>query len=323
MDPSPEDLDQVPDEVDIDGVYLMPINNPTGRTLPPEQMRAFVDAVLDRWPGAVVILDSVYVRLHPDHRRLLSWYLEDPRYADVVLFIDSLSKTHGVTGLRSGAILTRSSTPLDGIVRYAQNVMAGPSNAMQAATASLLASFLSGDDELVEHRIRLQMRIGRHLQRRRRLLLSDAFERYQELFDSEQPLLPDPKGFDWEGSMYAVPRLSEHCRKLGGEFDVSFAHRFLLSRDRDRWRTPRGFLPESQPRAPRVGGQRRLTAPRRVSGGHPQVRAPLLRHDSTPALKLASRPMLDAEYWMLDPPTRPKKRRGAETRRRRGSNSCV
>ena len=148
MDPSPEDLEQLPGDLDIDAVYLMPINNPTGRTLPPEQMRALVDAVLDRWPHAAVILDSVYVRIHPDHRRLLSWYLEDPRYADAVLFIDSLSKTHGVTGLRAGALLTRTESFHDGIVRYAQNVMAGPSNAVQAATASLLAPFISGDDEL-------------------------------------------------------------------------------------------------------------------------------------------------------------------------------
>jgi len=228
MDPSPEDINQVPDGVDIDGVYLMPINNPTGRTLPPEKMRDFVDAVLDRWPHATVILDSVYVRLHPDHSRLLKWYLEDSRYADAVLFIDSLSKTHGVTGLRAGALLTRAESPRDGIVRYAQNVMAGPSNAVQAATASMLAPFISGDDELAEHRIRLQMRIGRHLQRRRRLLLGQAFEHYPELFDPEQPLLPDPEGFDWEGSMYAVPKLSVRCRELADELQLSPAVAFYL-----------------------------------------------------------------------------------------------
>jgi aspartate/methionine/tyrosine aminotransferase len=228
MDPRPEDLSQVPDNVDIDGVYLMPINNPTGRTLPPEQMRAFVDAVLDRWPHATVILDSVYVRLHPDYSSLLTWYLEDPRYADAVLFIDSLSKTHGVTGLRAGALLTRAKSPRDGIVRYAQNVMAGPSNAVQAVTASMLAPFIGGDDELAEHRIQLQMRIGRHLQRRRRLLLNQAFERYPELFDPEQPLLPDPEGFDWEGSMYAVPKLSVRCRELGEKFGVSPTVAFYL-----------------------------------------------------------------------------------------------
>jgi len=228
MDPRPEDLSQVPDNVDIDGVYLMPINNPTGRTLPPDQMRAFVDAVLDRWPHATVILDSVYVRLHPDHSSLLTWYLEDSRYADAILFIDSLSKTHGVTGLRAGALLTRAESPRDGIVRYAQNVMAGPSNAVQAVTASMLAPFISGDDELIEHRIQLQMRIGRHLQRRRRLLLNQAFERYPELFDPEQPLLPDPEGFDWEGSMYAVPKLSVRCRELGEEFGVSPTVAFYL-----------------------------------------------------------------------------------------------
>ena len=228
MDPSPVDLDQVADDVDIDAVYLMPINNPTGRTLPPEQMRAFVDAVLDRWPHATVILDSVYVRLHPAHRQMLSWYLEDPRYAAAVIFIDSLSKTHGVPGLRTGALLTRADAPRDGIVRYAQNVMAGPSNAVQAATASMLAPFISGDDELVDHRIRLQMRIGRHLQRRRRLLLKEAFERYPALFDAEQPLLPDPDGFDWEGSMYAVPRLSVRCRELADEVQLSPTVAFYL-----------------------------------------------------------------------------------------------
>jgi aspartate/methionine/tyrosine aminotransferase len=228
MDPSAEDLDQVPEDVDIDGVYLMPINNPTGRTLPPEQMRAFIDAVLDRWPHACVILDSVYVRLHPRYRELLAWYEEDPRYAEAVLFIDSLSKTHGVTGLRSGAILTRSSALRDGIVRYAQNIMAGPSNAMQAVMISLLAPFAFGDPDVMSHRVQLQLRIGRHLQRRRRLLMAAAFERYGEQFDDDQPLLPDPDDFDWEGSMYADPRLSKKCRAVGDEMQLSPTVAFYL-----------------------------------------------------------------------------------------------
>jgi len=214
MDPSVADLERVPDDVDVDGVYLMPINNPTGRTLEPADLRAFIDAVLDRWPHAGIILDSVYVRLHPDHRRLLTWFEDDPRYADAILFIDSLSKTHGVTGLRSGAVLTRSPRLRGGVIRYAQNIMAGPSNAMQAVVLSLLAPYLTGDDELADNRIRLQMRIGRHLQQRRRLLLADAFSRWGELLDQRQPLLPDPVGYDWPGSMYAVLRLSERCLEV-------------------------------------------------------------------------------------------------------------
>jgi aspartate/methionine/tyrosine aminotransferase len=218
----------VPDDVEIDGVYLMPINNPTGRTLPPEQLRAFIDKVLDRWPHAGVILDSVYVRLHPQYRDLLAWYEEDPRYAEAVLIIDSLSKTHGVTGLRSGAILTKSSMLRDGIVRYAQNIMAGPSNAMQSVMMALLAPYALGDVEVASHRIQLQLRIGRHLQRRRQLLLAAAFDRYGDLFDSVQPLLPDPEGFDWEGSMYADPRLSERCCKLADEIQLSPTVAFYL-----------------------------------------------------------------------------------------------
>jgi aspartate/methionine/tyrosine aminotransferase len=228
MDPSAEDLDQIPDDVEIDGVYLMPINNPTGRTLPPAQLRAFVDRVLDRWPHAGVILDSVYVRLHPQYRDLLAWYDDDPRYGEAVLIIDSLSKTHGVTGLRSGAILTRSSRLRDGIVRYAQNIMAGPSNAMQAVVMALLAPYALGDDEVANHRIQLQLRIGRHLQGRRRLLMAAAFDRFRDLFDSQQPLLPDSESFDWEGSMYADPRLSDRCCNLADEIRVSPTVAFYL-----------------------------------------------------------------------------------------------
>jgi aspartate/methionine/tyrosine aminotransferase len=228
MDPSAEDVAQVPDGVDIDGVYLMPVNNPTGRTLPPDQMRAFVDAVLDRWPYAAIILDSVYVRLHPQYRDLLAWYRDDPKYQESVLFIDSLSKTHGVTGLRAGAILTRSPSLRHGVVRYAQNVMAGPSNVMQAVMLSLLAPFALGDHELAEHRIRLSLRIGSHLQRRRRLLMRQAVERFGELLADEQPLLPDPKTFDWEGSMYADPKLSQRCREIAAECDVSPTVAFYL-----------------------------------------------------------------------------------------------
>jgi aspartate/methionine/tyrosine aminotransferase len=228
MDPYVEDLEQVPDGVDIDAVYLMPINNPTGRTLPPDRMRAFVDGVLERWPHAGIILDSVYVRLHPRYRELLAWYREDPRYAESVLFIDSLSKTHGVTGLRSGAILTRSSGLRNGIVRYAQNVMAGPSNAMQAVLLALLAPFALGDEEVAANRIQLQLRIGRHLQRRRRLLMAAAFEQYPELFDPDQPVLPDPQGFDWEGSMYADPRLSARVLTLADQRGVSPTVAFYL-----------------------------------------------------------------------------------------------
>jgi hypothetical protein len=93
---------------------------------------------------------------------------------------------------------------------------------------ALLAPYALGDDEVASHRIQLQLRIGRHLQKRRRLLLAAAFDRFGDLFDSQQPLLPDPEGFDWEGSMYADPRLSERCCKLADESQVSPTVAFYL-----------------------------------------------------------------------------------------------
>jgi aspartate/methionine/tyrosine aminotransferase len=221
MDPCAADLDRVPDGLDVDAIYLQPINNPTGRTIPPEQLRALIAGVLDRWPHAGVILDSVYVRLHPRYRELLTWFNDDPRFAESVMFVDSLSKSHGVTGLRAGAILTRAKRLTAGVNRYAQNILAGPSNVTQAVMLALLAPFALGDEELCERRIRLQTRIGRHLQRRRRLLLRQAFERHGELFDASQPVLPDPVDFDWEGSMYADIRLSDDCLELARRYNVS------------------------------------------------------------------------------------------------------
>jgi len=228
MDPHPDDLGRVPDGIAVDGVYLMPVTNPTGRTVPPDQMRAFVAAVLDRWPHAGVILDSVYVRMHPRHRELLAWYGSEERFAGRVIFIDSLSKTHGVTGLRSGALLTRSPELVQGALRYAQNVVAGPSNLMQAVSLALLAPYATGDPEVASWRLNLQLRIGRHMQRRRRVLLGRLFAEHGDLLDAEQPVLPDPEGFDWEGSLYAVLRLSDRCLELAAGHGVSPTVAFYL-----------------------------------------------------------------------------------------------
>ena len=227
-DPAAADLDQVAAGVDVDGIYIMPVNNPTGRTPGPGRIEGFVAAALDRWPHAGVILDSVYVRLHPRYAELLSWYGKDPRHADAVLIVDSLSKTHGVTGLRAGAILTRSHSLITGVLRYSQNIMAGPSNIMQGVVMSLLAPFAIGDREVGAERIRLEVRIGRHLQRRRKLLLADAFDRFGHLLDDRQPALPDPVGYDWEGSMYANLRLSERCLEIARAVGVAPTTAFYL-----------------------------------------------------------------------------------------------
>ena len=92
---------------------------------------------------------------------------------------------------------------------------------MQAVVLGLIGPHASGEVEFSDYLIRLQTRIGIHLQRRRRLLLAEAFERWSEYFHDDQPLLPDPETFDWEGSMYAVPQLSDHCRDKAAERELS------------------------------------------------------------------------------------------------------
>jgi hypothetical protein len=86
---------------------------------------------------------------------------------------------------------------------------------------ALLAPFALGDPELQEHRIRLQVRIGNHLQKRRAALLHQIFDRYREYLAADQPMLPEPTTFDWEGSMYADLALSEHCQGVAARHGVS------------------------------------------------------------------------------------------------------
>ena len=106
--------------------------------------------------------------------------------------------------------------------------MAGPSNTMQAVVLGLIGPHGGNEVEFSDYLIRLQIRIGLHLQRRRKLLMEQAFDRWGEYFHDDQPLLPDPRTFDWEGSMYAVPQLSDLCRDKAAERGLSPTVGFYL-----------------------------------------------------------------------------------------------
>ena len=58
--------------------------------------------------------------------------------------------------------------------------------------------------------------------------MHDAFDRFGRFMDEEQPLLPDPENFDWEGSMYADPKLSPLCREIGDQGGFSPTVAFYL-----------------------------------------------------------------------------------------------
>jgi hypothetical protein len=58
--------------------------------------------------------------------------------------------------------------------------------------------------------------------------LEKAFEAHGLLLDEDQPLLPDPTTFDWEGSMYADLKLSQRCLDLAAEHGVSPTVAFYL-----------------------------------------------------------------------------------------------
>ncbi len=99
---------------------------------------------------------------------------------------------------------------------------------MQALMLSLLAPFATGEEDVQESRIRLQLRIGRHMRRRRRLLLQQVFDRHGELLAAEQPVVPDCDDYDWEGSLYSVLNLSERCLELAKQRGLPPAIAFYI-----------------------------------------------------------------------------------------------
>src|SRR5262249_20598554 len=115
--------------------YIMTTSNPT--SLYPEldpasslHLRRVIETILEVNPNASILLDVVYNRTLPGalNRQMLEFLDTHPAKQNIV-FIESLSKTHAFTGVRSGVVLTCSP-----IARWLNDLgldsMAGPSNVM-------------------------------------------------------------------------------------------------------------------------------------------------------------------------------------------------
>lgn len=201
-------------EWESDVYYIMTTSNPTSLRPEPDpasplSLKRVIEAVLAVNPEASIILDIVYNRTLPGdaNRRMLD-FLEDHPAGKNVIFIESLSKTHAFTGVRSGAVLTKS--PVSKWLNdLGLDSMAGPSNVMQWRAASVLEPYW--DESLGEEGIDASrdftQALAAHMGARRRRLLSmifaDPLLSGWFLPPAGQTRLALPYGTDWQGGLYA------------------------------------------------------------------------------------------------------------------------
>ena len=201
-------------EYEADIYYIMTTSNPTSLCPDPDpasplNLKRVIEAVLAVNPEASIILDIVYNRTLPGdaNRRMLD-FLEDHQARKNVVFIESLSKTHAFTGVRSGAVLTKS--PISKWLNdLGLDSMAGPSNVMQWRAAAVLEPYWDASlgEEGIEASRDFTQALAAHMGTRRRRLLSmifaDPILSGWFLPPAEQSRLALPYGTDWQGGLYA------------------------------------------------------------------------------------------------------------------------
>lgn len=114
-------------------VYICNPNNPTGTTLAPDALNAFIAAVE---PRALVVVDEAYIDLvdEPDRTTVI----EQVRRGKNVLISRTFSKVHGIAGLRVGYGLGRAD-----IIRALEDRRVSVPNRMGLKAA--LASYQDGE----------------------------------------------------------------------------------------------------------------------------------------------------------------------------------
>jgi aspartate/methionine/tyrosine aminotransferase len=199
-----EDVATIPrDELAL--VYLCVIGNPTGLAYAPDELAALTAAIVARHPEAIILLDAVYLRTLPTADAAALWrtMTAPSTRANVVIF-DSLSKTFGRTGLRSGVVFLDHPRLEQALVDFAQNELAGISYAMQIEAVGLLR--LVGEDAV--------QGLAQVVAARRARFLAERLPQYADYFvpRAKQPLLPAEDR--WQGGMYAFLRLRNNVEAL-------------------------------------------------------------------------------------------------------------
>jgi len=84
--------------------YITPVGNPSGTTMSSSQLLSTCQEIVKQNPDAVIILDVVYVRtlLAETGKQLLKGLAGSPELLEHIVFVESVSKSHGLCRERLG-----------------------------------------------------------------------------------------------------------------------------------------------------------------------------------------------------------------------------
>ncbi|PIR55520.1 hypothetical protein COU74_00675 [Candidatus Peregrinibacteria bacterium CG10_big_fil_rev_8_21_14_0_10_36_19] len=118
---------ETPMETVQDVWCITPVGNPSGTFMSGDQLASTCEAIVNRNPNAIILLDSTYVRLLSPGRSkaLVEGVLSNPSVIDRVVFLDSFSKTHGFCGERIGLYFAANKEVFDPIQTVNMTLSAG------------------------------------------------------------------------------------------------------------------------------------------------------------------------------------------------------
>jgi len=185
---------------ELEIVYLTVVSNPTGLAYTPTELETLLTVIIKKNADAILLLDAVYLRTLPvDEARALWEVMVSPGIKNNAVIFDSLSKTYGRTGLRSGVVFMHHEKLEQSLIDLMQNEIAGISYATQIESAGILS--LVKEDAVSA--------MAGEIAGRRQRFLENYLEKYAEYVVplAKQPLIPANY---WQGGLYAFLQLREN-----------------------------------------------------------------------------------------------------------------
>lgn len=181
-------------------------SNPTGASYSGEDLAA-LGAVLEQYPGVVVVSDDIYEHIHWAEQPFISFATACPGLVDRVVTTNGVSKAYAMTGWRIGY----AAGPAELIAAMATIQSQSTSNPCSISQAAAVAA-LDGDQACVAEMTRA----------------------YRERHDFIVGALNDIPGFRCragEGTFYAFPEISAAIAAKGMASDVDFVEYLLNEAD--------------------------------------------------------------------------------------------
>jgi hypothetical protein len=162
--------------------YITPVANPSGTRMTPEQLTSTCEAIIAHKPDATIILDCVYMRTLETKtaQALMKGVLSNPAILNRVIVLESLSKSHGLTGQRIGMFFSANKELHELVQNMDMAITAGHGHNLSAKMMAYMENPEENDAILKElHRFWGRERKGLY-----NYLIKSG--NYADLFDEDQ-----------------------------------------------------------------------------------------------------------------------------------------